>query len=142
MIRFRSATSTQAKYPADAFDAVVMSNVLEHLPNPIETLQECRRVLKPGGRLISITPNSDSLGRKLFREWIGAARSPPSSVHLQQRLLEAPRPVNRIYAFGRVLHGKRVRELHKLFSTSIKLARDAKREPPVSEQNMRRYIQI
>ena len=37
-------------------DYIVASNVFEHLPNLPEVLQECYRVLKPGGYLISTTP--------------------------------------------------------------------------------------
>jgi SAM-dependent methyltransferase len=132
---------TQANYPADAFDAVVMSNVLEHLPNPIETLQECRRVLKPGGRLISITPNSDSLGRKLFGvDWRGW--EPPRHLFIYNN--SSSKVLARRTGFTRsdVFCTASGSASYKLFSTSIKLARDAKREPPVSEQNMRRYIQF
>jgi predicted SAM-dependent methyltransferase len=33
----------------DSFDVVFASHVLEHLRNPVATLRECYRVLKPGG---------------------------------------------------------------------------------------------
>lgn len=36
-------------YPDGAFDLVVHSDSLEHIPRPIRGLAECRRVLKPGG---------------------------------------------------------------------------------------------
>jgi 2-polyprenyl-3-methyl-5-hydroxy-6-metoxy-1,4-benzoquinol methylase len=48
------------------FDAVVMNNVIEHVPNPAEVVAECSRVLRPGGRLVMITPNSWALGYRLF----------------------------------------------------------------------------
>jgi SAM-dependent methyltransferase len=38
----------------DSFDWVVLSDVLEHLPNPIEALKEARRV---GRRVIAVVPN-------------------------------------------------------------------------------------
>lgn len=37
-------------------DVIVASNVFEHLPNTAEVLGECRRVLKPGGRLLATVP--------------------------------------------------------------------------------------
>lgn len=42
---------------ADAvFDVVILSNVLEHVPYPLELLIESRRVLKPGGLLLATVP--------------------------------------------------------------------------------------
>ncbi len=38
------------------FDAIVAIDVLEHLPDPLRTLQACRRSLAPGGRLFLQTP--------------------------------------------------------------------------------------
>jgi 2-polyprenyl-6-hydroxyphenyl methylase / 3-demethylubiquinone-9 3-methyltransferase len=42
-----------------AFDAVVMSEVLEHLENPVEALSEAARVLQPGGALLATVPNAN-----------------------------------------------------------------------------------
>jgi SAM-dependent methyltransferase len=41
----------------DAFDCVVALSVLEHLSNGCAYLQETKRILKPGGQLILLTPN-------------------------------------------------------------------------------------
>lgn len=57
---------------ANSFDAIVMAHVLEHVFDPVSLLAECRRLLKPGGRLVSITPNGRSLGHRLYRSsWRG-----------------------------------------------------------------------
>src|SRR5690606_6983610 len=62
----------QAQFPAAQFDAVTMSHVVEHLPEPIEVLQEVRRILKPDGQLIMTTPNTSSIGhRKFGPHWFG-----------------------------------------------------------------------
>lgn len=59
-------------YRDSEFDAIVMNNVIEHLPDPIKIFHECARILKPGGRLVMITPNSSSLGYKTFTgDWRG-----------------------------------------------------------------------
>ena len=43
-------------YPDESFDVVVCSEVLEHIPNPIEVLTEIKRVLKRHGTFISTVP--------------------------------------------------------------------------------------
>jgi len=39
-------------------DVVVSVNVLEHVAEPIEMLRECRRVLRDGGQLLLVAPQS------------------------------------------------------------------------------------
>jgi 2-polyprenyl-3-methyl-5-hydroxy-6-metoxy-1,4-benzoquinol methylase len=52
------------------FDVITMSHVIEHLPDPTTTLAECYRTLRPGGRLVVVTPNCDSWARRLFgKNW-------------------------------------------------------------------------
>lgn len=41
----------------DAYGAIIMSEVLEHLPDPVATVASIARSLAPGGRLILTTPN-------------------------------------------------------------------------------------
>lgn len=72
----RLGSLSEQGYAAESFDAVVMSHLIEHVPDPLGVLEECRRVLKPGGRLVLLTPNARSWGRILFREhWF--ALDPP-----------------------------------------------------------------
>jgi len=54
------------------FDVIKMAHVLEHLPNPMETLKACFELLEPGGKLIIEIPNLSSLEAKFFgRHWTG-----------------------------------------------------------------------
>lgn len=55
-----------AAYPSGHFDAVVFHHVIEHLDDPLRTLREIRRVLRPGGRLVLGTPDFDSGCARLF----------------------------------------------------------------------------
>jgi 2-polyprenyl-3-methyl-5-hydroxy-6-metoxy-1,4-benzoquinol methylase len=43
--------------PEQSFDAVVLNDVLEHLPDPLGTLHHCVRLLKPDGMLLLQTPD-------------------------------------------------------------------------------------
>lgn len=43
-------------YPDGVFDLVVHSDTLEHIATPIRALEECRRVLRPGGVLCFTVP--------------------------------------------------------------------------------------
>ncbi len=60
----------EAKYPAHFFHVVRMSFVLEHLPNPKETLLEIKRILLPQGRIYISIQNARSLNYWLFgKRW-------------------------------------------------------------------------
>jgi 2-polyprenyl-3-methyl-5-hydroxy-6-metoxy-1,4-benzoquinol methylase len=61
-----------AHFPDNSFDAVTMNHVIEHVSDPVALLAEVKRILKPDGRLVSITPNIQSLAHSLFGEcWRG-----------------------------------------------------------------------
>lgn len=87
-LELRTGDLQSAHFPDDNFDAVTLSHVIEHVPDPISLLQEVRRILRPGGRLVVTTPNADSIGHQKYREhWFGL--DPPR--HLQVFPLDALR---------------------------------------------------
>jgi dolichol-phosphate mannosyltransferase len=63
------ADCRQLPFPNESFDAVICSEVIEHVPDGPEVLGEIDRVLRPGGALILGTPD---YGRALWwvLEWI------------------------------------------------------------------------
>ena len=52
-----------AAYPMQ-FDAIMASEIIEHLENPRHFAREICKLLKPGGRLILSTPNVENAGAK------------------------------------------------------------------------------
>lgn len=53
-------TLEQAALPDASADVVIMLHVIEHVPDPIATLREINRVLKPGGHVVLETPRYDT----------------------------------------------------------------------------------
>jgi SAM-dependent methyltransferase len=67
--------------PAERFDAVTLNHVIEHVHDPLGLLVECRRLLRPGGILVAVTPNAGSLGHRRFGPaWRGL--EPPRHLHV------------------------------------------------------------
>lgn len=55
-----------------SFDVVTLWNVIEHLPNPSEALENINRLMTQDGLLVISTPNLNSLNAALFgKYWIG-----------------------------------------------------------------------
>lgn len=67
-----------------SFDVVVMSELVEHLPDPMPFLRRAAEVLRPGGLLYMTTPHGRGLsGRALEAEW--SVLRPPEHLQLFSR---------------------------------------------------------
>ena len=65
-----------AKYPTAYFDVVHISEVLEHVPDPVALLRECRRILKPDGIFFLSLPNGTADRQGMIDYWT-LYRKPP-----------------------------------------------------------------
>ena len=48
------------------YDVITLLHVIEHIVTPLTTMQEVKRLLKPGGHLIIATPDFDSITARRF----------------------------------------------------------------------------
>jgi 2-polyprenyl-3-methyl-5-hydroxy-6-metoxy-1,4-benzoquinol methylase len=67
-------------FQAGAFDAVIASSVIEYVDHPLGVLQECARLLSPGGVVLCTAPNLAHPVRWL--EWMAAHLARPRLVGL------------------------------------------------------------
>jgi len=56
-------------HPDITFDVIYSKSFVEHLNNPSYFLKEAHRLLKPGGKLITLTPDWDSQFKNFFDDY-------------------------------------------------------------------------
>lgn len=110
-------------YPDNYFDAITMSHLIEHVYNPLGLLIECHRILKPGGRLVVITPNSDSWMHKIFKKsWL--ALDPPRHLHIFS--LMSLQLLIKKAGFQKFRLSTTIREANRLFAASRSIQQTGK----------------
>jgi len=74
---------------ADAsFDLVTAFHIVEHLPDPFESLQRIIRWVAPAGRAIIEVPNFSGIGRRIFRRYWHGLDLPFHHSHFTPRTLQ------------------------------------------------------
>jgi SAM-dependent methyltransferase len=68
-------------YDNDTFDIIYTKSLMEHLRNPDKFLNEARRVLKPGGKILSLIPDWESNYKIYFDDF--THRTPFTSIALK-----------------------------------------------------------
>jgi demethylmenaquinone methyltransferase/2-methoxy-6-polyprenyl-1,4-benzoquinol methylase len=56
-VNFHLGDAERLPFRDDTFDVVWSSGSIEYWPNPVDALEECRRVAKPGGQVLIVGPN-------------------------------------------------------------------------------------
>jgi SAM-dependent methyltransferase len=87
-------TSEEPGYPPGSFDTIILNQVIEHLVDPVGAVTTLSGLLRPGGRMIVLTPNVAGWPRRAFgADW--AHWHPPYHVHLL-----GPRQLERVLTDG------------------------------------------
>jgi ubiquinone/menaquinone biosynthesis C-methylase UbiE len=89
---FLTADSADMPFADNTFDAIIMNDAMEHVDQPEKTLQECFRVLKPGGHLyINFPPYFHPYGAHLSDAigipWVHALFSEQAMIDAYKRLV-------------------------------------------------------
>jgi ubiquinone/menaquinone biosynthesis C-methylase UbiE len=114
-----------APFKAEAFDQIILSEVIEHIVDPIALVMEMSRILKPGGRLIISTPYKEQIH---YSQCIHCNRLTPRNAHLHsfdEAILisifdQAGLTIPKYYIFGnKALHLLRTSIILKFFPFSV-----------------------
>ncbi len=65
-LQMRQGTLQESDFPSESFSVVTMWDVIEHVTDPLGTMQAAHRVLEPGGLLVVHTMDLDSLFARLM----------------------------------------------------------------------------
>lgn len=65
-VKFVDLEKNKLPYPPNSFDVLILADVIEHVFDTDFLIQNCYKVLKPGGKLIVTTPNLASLARRIM----------------------------------------------------------------------------
>ena len=80
-IRVQVGDLHDADLPPNSFDAITLTHVIEHFADPAEMLRILHAALKPGGVLVSVSPNPAGVLRRVFgNKWY--ALDPPRHLFL------------------------------------------------------------
>jgi SAM-dependent methyltransferase len=81
-------------FPERSFDAICFFQVLDHIFDPAEVVEECFRLLKPGGLVLCLNHNVEARSARWMRE-----RSP--IVDIEHTYLYSPRTIGLLFSkFG------------------------------------------
>lgn len=87
-IVFRRA-DIEKKFPfRQRFDMIILNHVIEHLFHPALVLARCKEHLSDTGKIIIITPNSDSILLQLFKKYCDGLNAPRHTVIFSHRSME------------------------------------------------------
>lgn len=86
--RVRHGTLAASGFPKNHFDTILIWDVIEHVPDPLQTLRELNDLLAPGGFMSLITPDCGSFLAKIMRShWMEYAKPTEHIYFFSQKTL-------------------------------------------------------
>lgn len=139
-LEVRCGTVEAQHYATGSFDAIVLIHVIEHLFDPRHVIRACSRILRPGGRLVVVTPNTASTFHARFgASWFPL--DPPRHI----MLFHAPPLRSMVVAAG--LTVERLATSHRSVWLNWIISRRIQREgvadlyrPPSSRERIAGYL--
>lgn len=65
-----TGTLETTRFPDGSFDVITMIDLLEHVTDPAAALTRARKLIKPGGIIVVVTPDTDALTNTIMgRRW-------------------------------------------------------------------------
>lgn len=74
----------------EQFEIICMFQVIDHIPDPVMLLDECLRILKPGGLILSLNHNVEALSSRIMKK-----RSP--IMDIEHTFLYSPSTIARLF---------------------------------------------
>jgi len=84
-VRLHEGRVEDVPLPPNAYDLIVMNQLIEHVADPAAVLRRIGTALRPGGHVFLETPNLDSLDARLFRRRYWGGYHLPRHFHLFDR---------------------------------------------------------
>lgn len=129
-------TLMEQKYPDNKFDAITMSHLIEHVPQPAELLRECFRILKPCGQVVIVTPNADSFLHRVFKANC-MILEPPRHLHIFT--ISGLRRLVKESGFRNVQVTTSIRIVDYVFATSFLIMKNRKH---ISDSTQPRWLRM
>ncbi|MCX6783820.1 MAG: class I SAM-dependent methyltransferase [candidate division WWE3 bacterium] len=88
-IETKSGALNKDLFAENYFDVITCFDVIEHIPNYIETLKIIKTWLKPGGHIFITTPDTESWDAKILgKYWYGFTKIPQHILYFNRNSLQ------------------------------------------------------
>ena len=116
------------QYADETFNTIILNHVIEHVFELDRFLPELYRILKKGGRLVMLTPNLESLGSRMYRNFVDSIMDTPRHLYVftgdSLRLMGQNARFERIQVYSTIRHAGIVYMSHKAIAKTGTLQYD------------------